>query len=157
LNNTVSNTFIHNTYDLKNTTRRQGWMAMDRWNRTSDGSWRTKLWQQQRCRVTCVHELCNDGVQKRKKLLLLFLKWRVSKFTNCKSQRQGNNVKSERKILKLLFVCVWVCNRWKTNLYFFPVLTTMERLSFLLATKYKRLRWLGLVWWRWWWCRRILK
>jgi hypothetical protein len=38
----------------------------------------------------------------------------------------------------------WVYNHWKANLWFFPVLPTMEWLSSLLATKYKRKWWLGL-------------
>ncbi len=40
----------------------------------------------------------------------------------------------------------WICNRWKTNLWFLLVLVTMERLSSLLTTKYKRKRCFGLAW-----------
>jgi hypothetical protein len=50
----------------------------------------------------------------------------------------------------------WVYNHWKTNLWFLLVLATMEQLSCLLVTKYKRKRWLNLAW-QWWWCRRVPK
>jgi hypothetical protein len=62
LKNTILDTYVHNTYDLKNMVRRQGWTVIDghQWMEGLDGCW-TKLWRTTTNGDVDVDEIATDG------------------------------------------------------------------------------------------------
>ncbi len=168
--------YVNNTYDLKNTMCWWGWMATDGHRWMERAKWRKQQWNE--IETMSKRSLCWNK-------MTIALKWNDNYGNVTTTALDVNSAAMAGKdatitvldansvamadddattiTLDLSFVETvcrkeeWVCNRWKTNLWFLPVLAIMERLSFFLATKYKRKWWLGLVWRWWWWCKRVPK